>query len=337
MKVIMDMYGGDNAPLAPLKGAALAVKNLGVSVVAVGNEEEMKRICSENGIDTEGFEFVDAPLVMPVCEEPSKAVREYRDSSLSRGLTLLSEGAGDAYVSAGSTGAIVVAATLLTKRIKGIKRPALATVIPGFNRDYMLLDLGANAECRPEMLCQFGLLGSAYMEKVEGRKNPTVALLNIGAERSKGTETVKEAFSLMEKAPYNFTGNVEPRYVPNGDVDVVVADGWSGNIVLKMTEGLGTGFAHMLKGMLTKNFLTKLSAVGIKDGLRDFKDRMDYTKRGGALLLGVTKPVVKAHGSSNDVAFMNAVRQAKQFYEGNVISSVEEALSGTKEEQTDGN
>ena len=224
MKIIIDIYGGDNAPLAPLKGAEMAVKELGVEIVAVGNEAEMKEICEKENISTEGFTFVDAPLVMPVCAEPTSALKEYKESSLVKGLELLSKGEGDAYVGAGSTGAIVVAATLIVKRIKGIKRAALASVLPGLEHDYMLLDLGANVECRPEMLSQFGMMGSVYMKSVEGIENPTVGLINIGVEESKGTELQKEAFALMQKADYNFIGNVEVRDVPAGACDVAVAD-----------------------------------------------------------------------------------------------------------------
>ena len=331
MKIIVDMYGGDNAPLAPLKGAALAVKELGVSVLAVGNEEEMKRICAENSISTDGFEFLNAPLVMPVCAEPTEAVKSYKESSLSAGLIALAEGKGDAYVGAGSTGAIVVAATLLVKRIKGIKRAALASVIPGLDKDYMLLDLGANVECRPEMLAQFGTMGSIYMERVEGRKNPAVGLINIGAEESKGTELQKEALPLMKKAGFNFVGNVEPRDLPFGCCDVAVADGWTGNIVLKMTEGLGLAFGKMFKGILLKNIFTKLGALTMKSGITAFKKRMDYTEKGGAPLLGIAKPVIKAHGSSNDVAFLNAIRQAKAFYENDIIGTISSAIAEQKE------
>ena len=299
MKIIFDIYGGDNAPLAPLKGAEMAVKELGVEIIAVGNEAEMKEICEKENISTKGITFVDAPLVMPVCAEPTSALKEYKESSLVKGLSLLAEGAGDAYVGAGSTGAIVVAATLIVKRIKGIKRAALASVLPGLEHDYMLLDLGANVECRPEMLVQFGMMGSVYMKSIEGIENPTVGLVNIGVEESKGTEIHKEAYGLMQKADYNFIGNVEVRDVPAGACDVAVTDGWTGNIVLKTIEGLGKGFAVMLKEMLTKNAFTKICALVLKGGVKGFKDKMDSTKRGGAPLLGIAKPVIKAHGNSN--------------------------------------
>ena len=330
MKVIIDMYGGDNAPKAPILGAAMAAKELGVDIVAVGNEAEMRKICEENGIS--GFEFIDAPLVMPVCAEPTEVMKSYKESSLAVGLRALAEGRGDAYVSAGSTGAIVVGATLIVKRIKGIKRAALASVIPGLDRSYMLLDLGANVECRPEMLCQFASMGSIYMNKVEGVPNPEVGLINIGAEESKGGELQKEAYKLLKESDLNFIGNVEPRDLPKGVCDVAVADGWTGNIVLKLTEGLVSAFGKKLKGVMMSSLLTKLGALTMKGALTDFKKSMDYTERGGAPLLGIAKPVIKAHGSSDPKAFMNAIRQAKAFYEQDVIGTISAAVAAQKEE-----
>ena len=330
MKVIIDMYGGDNAPKAPILGAAMAAKELGVDIVAVGNEAEMRKICEEN--DISGFEFIDAPMVMPVCAEPTEVMKSYKESSLAVGLRALADGRGDAFVSAGSTGAIVVGATLIVKRIKGIKRAALASVIPGLDRSYMLLDLGANVECRPEMLCQFASMGSIYMNKLEGVKNPEVGLINIGAEESKGGELQKEAYKLLKESDLNFIGNVEPRDLPKGVCDVAVADGWTGNIVLKLTEGLVSAFGKKLKGVMMSSLLTKLGALTMKGALTDFKKSMDYTERGGAPLLGIAKPVIKAHGSSDPKAFMNAVRQAKAFYEQDVIGTISAAVAAQKEE-----
>ena len=272
---------------------------------------------------------------MPVCAEPTSALKEYKESSLVKGLELLSKGEGDAYVGAGSSGAIVVAATLIVKRIKGIKRAALASVLPGLEHDYMLLDLGANVECRPEMLSQFGMMGSVYMKSVEGIENPTVGLINIGVEESKGTELQKEAFALMQKADYNFIGNVEVRDVPAGACDVAVADGWTGNIVLKTIEGLGKGFGKMLKGMLMKNIFTKISALFLKDGIKGFKAKMDSTTRGGAPLLGIAKPVIKAHGNSNPVAFKNAIKQAKIFVETDINGTISSAIAKMKEDKAE--
>lgn len=330
MKIIIDMYGGDNAPKAPILGAAMAAKELGTEIVAVGNEAEMRKICEEN--DISGFEFIDAPMVMPVCAEPTEILKEYKQSSLAVGLKALADGRGDAFVSAGSTGAIVVGATLIVKRIKGIKRAALASVIPGLERSYMLLDLGANVECRPEMLCQFASMGSIYMNKVEGVPNPEVGLINIGAEESKGGELQKEAYQLMKSASFNFIGNIEPRDLPKGVCDVAVADGWTGNVVLKLTEGLSSAFGKKLKGIMLRNFFTKLGALTMKKGVAEFKKSMDYTERGGAPLLGIAKPVIKAHGSSDPKAFMNAIRQAKTFYEQDVIGTISAAVAAQKEE-----
>ena len=330
MKVIIDMYGGDNAPKAPILGAAMAAKELGVDIVAVGNEAEMRKICEEN--DISGFEFIDAPMVMPVCAEPTEVMKSYKESSLAVGLRALADGRGDAFVSAGSTGAIVVGATLIVKRIKGIKRAALASVIPGLDRSYMLLDLGANVECRPEMLCQFASMGSIYMNKLEGVKNPEVGLINIGAEESKGGELQKEAYKLLKESDLNFIGNVEPRDLPKGVCDVAVADGWTGNIVLKLTEGLVSAFGKKLKGVMMSSLLTKLGALTMKGALTDFKKSMDYTERGGAPLLGIAKPVIKAHGSSDPKAFINAIRQAKTFYEQDVIGTISAAVAAQKEE-----
>ena len=329
MKVIIDMYGGDNAPKAPILGAAMAAKELGVEIVAVGNEAEMRKICEENNIS--GFEFIDAPMVMPVCAEPTEVMKSYKESSLAVGLRALADGRGDAFVSAGSTGAIVVGATLIVKRIKGIKRAALASVIPGLDRSYMLLDLGANVECRPEMLCQFASMGSIYMNKLEGVESPEVGLINIGAEESKGGELQKEAYKLLKESDLNFIGNVEPRDLPKGVCDVAVADGWTGNIVLKLTEGLVSAFGKKLKGVMMSSLLTKLGALTMKGALTDFKKSMDYTERGGAPLLGIAKPVIKAHGSSDPKAFMNAVRQAKAFYEQDVVGNISAAVAAQKE------
>lgn len=330
MKVIVDMYGGDNAPLAPLLGAAKAAKELGTEIVAVGNEAELRRLCKENGID--GFEFIDAPLVMPVCADPSEVLKSYKESSLAVGLKALAEGRGDAYVGAGSTGAIVVGATFIVKRIKGIKRAALASVIPGLNKDYMLLDLGANVECRPEMLCQFASMGSIYMNRVENVESPKVGLINIGAEESKGTDLQKDAYKLLTASSLNFVGNIEARDLPYGECDVAVADGWTGNIVLKLTEGLGSAFSKKLKGIMLRNTLTKLGALTMKKGISEFKKSMDYTEHGGAPLLGIAKPVIKAHGSSDPKAFANAIRQAKIFYERDVIGTISKAVAAKKEE-----
>ena len=243
----------------------------------------------------------------------------------------LSEGEADAFVSAGSTGAIVVGGTLIVKRIKGVKRPALASMIPSPDKPYMLMDMGANAECRPEMLQQFGIMANAYLKRVEGRSNPKIALLNIGTEDTKGGELQQEAYKLLSKADINFVGNIESREMPKGVADAVITDGFTGNIALKLIEGTASTLFKMIKGALYKNIINKLAALIIKKDLYVLKGKMDSSEVGGALLLGVKKPVIKAHGNSDAKAIKNAIRQAKYFYEGNVIESISQGLESVEE------
>ena len=229
MKIIVDMMGGDNAPLAVLEGTAQAVKEYGVQVIGVGSEELVRKTAAEHNIPLDGIELVNCTETIEMCDEPARAIRSKKDSSIVVGLNLLKEGKGDAFVSAGSTGALHVGASLIVRTLKGVKRPALATMVPAKNKAYLLLDCGANVECRPEMLAAFAVMGSCYVNKVEGRTAPTVALANNGAEESKGTPMLREAHQLLKATPgIRFVGNIEPRDVPNGDVDVVVCDGFTG-------------------------------------------------------------------------------------------------------------
>ena len=255
MKIIVDMMGGDNAPLAVLEGAAAAVKEYGVSLIGVGNEELVRKTAAEHNIPLEGIELVNCTETIDMCDEPARAIRSKKDSSIVVGLNMLKEGKGDAFVSAGSTGALHVGASLIVRTLRGVKRPALATMVPAKKQAYLLLDCGANVECRPEMLAAFAVMGSCYVNKVEGRTSPSVALANNGAEESKGTPVLKEAHQLLKTTPgIRFVGNIEPRDVPNGEVDVVVCDGFTGNVILKLTEGV----AKMLLGMLKEMFLKNL-------------------------------------------------------------------------------
>ena len=249
------------------------------------------------------------------------------------GMQMLADGEGDAFVSAGSTGALVVGATFIVKRIKGIKRPALATILPTAAKPTMLLDSGANADCRPEMLVQFGIMGTAYMSKILGVNSPRVGLANIGAEPSKGRELELETYKQLQNAPVNFIGNIEARQLPMGDCDVCVADGFCGNIMLKLYEGMAKFFSGDLKTLLTKDFKSKMAAMLVMKNVKEFKKKVDYTEYGGAPLLGIAKPVIKAHGSSNAKAFYNAVRQAKQTVENNVIGEITSALEAMKSKQ----
>lgn len=326
MKVIIDAYGGDNAPLEIVKGAAQAVAEYGVEAVLCGSEAELRELCEKSGISTDGFVFVEAEGSMPVEADPALILRDYSGSSMAVGLELLSKGEGDAFVSAGSTAALVVGASLVVKRMKGVKRAALGTVIPSVNGCYMLLDVGANAECRPEMLAQFGVMGSVYMEKTQGLARPRVGIINIGAEENKGLGLQIDAARLMKDAPIRFIGNVEARDLPLGGCDVAVADGFVGNIVLKLTEGMGKLINIELKNILTRSAATKMAAAVLKGGVMDFRARMDYTEYGGAPLLGISRPVIKAHGSSNAKAVKNAIRQAKQVFDNDVTGIIRSSL-----------
>lgn len=326
MKIIIDAFGGDNAPLAPIKGAADAVKEFGITAVLVGNKSKIKDVAEENNISLKGIEIINADDVISMHDDPTSILKEKSESSMAVGFKALTEGKGDAFVSAGSTGALVVGGTLIVKRIKGVKRPALASVIPGKNNNYLMLDIGANADCRPEMLQQFGIMGSVYMENVEGVKNPTVGLLNIGTEDTKGGELQKASYELLKNAPINFVGNVESREIPKGDTDVVVSDGFTGNIALKLIEGVSLTMFSMIKDVLYKNLKNKIAALMIKKGLYSIKKKADYSEVGGAPLLGTKMPVIKAHGSSNAYAIKNAIRQAEIFAETGVIEKISSGL-----------
>ncbi len=327
MRIAVDAYGGDNAPLEIVKGAAMASKELNVDITLTGNKEEIEKIIKENNLDFGGeLVIVHTEDVITMHDEPTTLLKTHKDSSMALAFKEVVEDRADAFVSAGSTGAIVVGGTLLVKRIKGVKRPALGGLIPSPNGHYMLMDMGANAECRPEMLQQFGIMASVYLSKVEGIENPKIGLLNIGVEDSKGTELQKEAYKLLSETDINFVGNVESREMPKGECDAVIADGFTGNIALKLIEGTAITFFKMVKGALYKSLINKLAALVIKKDLYALKSMMDSSEVGGAPLLGVKKPVIKAHGSSDAKAIKNAIRQAVIFTEKDVINTISENL-----------
>lgn len=331
MNIVLDAFGGDNAPLEIIKGAIDARKDFEVDITLVGDEEKIKACAKENSLDISSLKIKHTPDVIDICEEATNIIRSKKNCSMAVGMQMVADGEGDAFVSAGSTAALVVGATFIVKRIKGIKRAALASVLPTATNPTMLLDCGANSECRPEMLLQFGIMGSIYMNKVLGVKNPKVALANIGAEETKGRELELGTYAILKDAPVNFVGNIEAREIPKGNCDVVVADGFSGNLLLKLYEGMGKFFSNELKGMLMNGFLSKIGALFLLKKIKAFKKKMDYTEYGGAPLLGTSKPVIKAHGSSNAKAIYNAIRQAKSFSEGDVIGEVTKALAAIKE------
>lgn len=328
MNIIVDAMGGDNAPLEIVKGAMLAVDEFNIDkLILVGDEKKNNSCVKENNITLKNTQIKHCTDEITMCDDAKSVLKKKPDSSLAIGFKLLNDGEGDAFVSAGNTGAITVGATLLTKRIKGVKRPAIASVMPSAKKPFVLMDCGANAECRPEFLYQFGLLGSIYMQNVLKVSNPRVALANNGTEETKGTPVVKEAYALMKSAPYNFVGNIEGRQIPFGDADVVVADGFTGNLILKMYEGVAKVLMNSIKAAFMKNTLSKISYLGVKSGIDDMKKQFDYKEYGGAVVLGVKKPVIKAHGSADARTFKNAIKQAVWFLQTDLIDKIEKELN----------
>ncbi len=330
MRIAVDIFGGDNAPLEPLKACIRATKEGIAGIIAVGDEGRIRSAAEKEGLDLTGIEILHAPSVIPVEANPTDITKKYGDSSMAVTLRAVAEGKADAAISAGSTGAFVVGATLIVKRIKGVRRAAFAPVIPSGKGAFMMLDVGANVDCRPEMLVQFALLGSIYMEKVMGVRSPTVGLVNIGTEETKGQELQIEAHRLLKDAPVNFIGNVEPRYLPGGACDVAVADGFTGNIVLKTMEGTIGALFGEIKKVLYSSAMTKLAALMLKKGLVGLKRKMDYAEYGGTALLGISKPIVKVHGDSRAKTYVSAMRQAVRMYELNVVGLMSEAVSAQR-------
>ncbi len=334
MKIIFDAMGGDNAPLEILKGSVMAKNEYGVDLVAVGNEEIIRKVAAENNIDLTGIEIVNTTQTIEMCDEPVAAVRQKKDSSLVVAMQLLAQNKADALVSAGSTGAVLAGATFIVKRIKGVSRPAITIAMPGATKAYVLLDSGANVECRAEMLNAFAVMGSVYAQKVLKRQNPTVGLANNGTEESKGTPLYVQTHKLLKQNKnVNFIGNVEPKEIPFGNTDVIVCDGFVGNIILKLTEGVAKMLVNEIKGVFMKGFLTKIAYLLVKGGMKDFKNKLDADEQGGAIVLGVTKPVIKAHGSSNAKAFKNAIRQAKNCIDEKVVENISEKLASISESE----
>ncbi len=332
MRVVIDAFGGDNAPLEIVKGASIASLELNTEITLTGDRDLIEQVINENKLEFFGeLKIVHTTEVFDMHDDPTSLLKANKDTSMALAFKELSEDRADAFVSAGSTGAVVVGGTLIVKRIKGVKRPALAGMIPSPNGHYMLMDMGANAECRPEMLCQFGIMASAYLKGVEGKENPSIALLNIGTEDTKGGELQKEAYALLSNAPINFVGNVESREMPKGVCDAVITDGFTGNIALKLIEGTAITFFKLVKNALFKNLKNKLAALVIKKDLYSLKSMMDSSEVGGAPLLGVRKTVIKAHGNSDAKAIKNAIKQAVVFTQNGVIENITTALTEIKE------
>ena len=338
MKIILDAMGGDNAPEAPVLGAIEAAKLYNTQITLVGRGEAILAVLGKHGITDlpEGVEIANADDVVDMHDDPASVIHKRKNSSMIIGLKLLSDGQGDAFVSAGSTGALLTGATLLVKRVKGIRRAAMAPAMPTKTGGKVIIcDCGANAECTPEFLLQFGLVGSAYAQKSLHLENPRVGLLNIGTEDSKGTPLQKEAYALLKQASeqglINFVGNVEARGVPLGEVDVVVCDGFSGNVLLKSIEGTAMFMGSQLKKIFKSSLASKLGYLLCKSGVQELVKLMDYREIGGTQFLGIKKPVIKAHGASDALAFRNAVRQAMAAAEEDFTAQLEQDLAKMKE------
>ena len=324
MRIIIDAMGGDNAPEEIVKGAVRAKRELGVDVTLVGIEERVRECLAAEGCDD--IDVVNATEVVTMEDDPSTAIRRKKDSSMAVALNLLRDGTGDAVVSAGSTGALLTGATLTVKRIRGIRRAALAPVLPAGEHGVMLIDCGANVECTAEYLLQFAFMGSFYARKLMGCEAPRVGLLNVGTEDTKGGTLQHQAFALLKKAGdegrINFVGNVEGTDVFAGKAEVVVTDGFTGNVLLKTTEGVIKFMMGALKGVFYKSTVNKLAAAVLKGDLKEMKKSMDVNEVGGTALIGISKPVVKAHGSSNAASIFAAVRQAIAFAGSGLIGDI---------------
>ena len=337
MKIIVDAMGGDNAPDEIVKGAFEAVNKLGLDIVLVGKGEDILRVIDRMGLKElpKGVEIVNASEIIDMEDDPSNVVRIKKDSSLTVALQLLRDGRGDALVSAGSTGALLSGATLIVKRVRGIRRAALAPYIPNASGSgFILIDCGANAECTPEYLLQFAFMGSYHAEDMFKIKNPRIGLLNIGEEPTKGTPLQTETFKLLEKAGQdghiNFVGNIEVQKAVSGGCDVLVSDGYTGNILLKSLEGMAHLIMSELKTIYKNNWVTKLSAIMIKKHIYQLRSKMNPDTIGGTMLLGISKPVIKAHGSSNAAAVYSAIRNAADAAEADASARLQENIARMK-------
>ena len=327
--IIVDMMGGDNAPLETVKGVGRAIKELDpeVNYILVGDQVEIERIARENEIVLDRCDIVHTETVITMEDDPISVVRGKETSSMSLGLKLLKEGRGDAFVSTGNTGALFTGANLIVRKVKGVKRPAIASLLP-LQPPVLLADSGANVVVTPEYLEQFAIMGSAYMKNVMGVENPRVGLLNNGEEEHKGTELQIETYKILRaNGDINFVGNVEGNRVMQDTCDVIVADGFTGNIFLKTMEGLGKMMLKTLKTTLYSKLRTRAAGLLIKNEMKGIKKTFDAGELGGAPILGIAKPVIKAHGSSNAKAFKNAIRQAIAYSENDFASQLEADLA----------
>ncbi|MCR5482634.1 MAG: phosphate acyltransferase PlsX [Clostridia bacterium] len=328
MRIIVDGMGGDNAPAEIVKGAVLAANEINDTIVLVGQENLLRAELEKNKYTGTQIEIEDAPDVITNHDTPVRAVRTKKQSSMVVGINMIKEGRGDVFVSAGNTGALMAGGLFILGRIQGIDRPAIASIYPilGTKHPSLLVDAGANAECKPNNMLEFGTMGSIYMEKVLGVQRPKVGLVNIGAEETKGTTMLKAAHELLEKSRLHFVGNVEARDLPHGACDVIVCDGFVGNIVLKLTEGLAMKIVSLLKKKFTAGMKAKLGALFLLDKMKEIKSEFDYSEYGGAPILGVKGHIVKMHGSSDAKAVKNTIIKAIPYANENVVEIIQNSV-----------
>lgn len=327
MKLIIDGMGGDNAPVEIVKGVVDAVQEYNINITIVGKEDEINKELKKYTFPKGSIEVLHADDIITNEEDPVMAIRRKKNSSMAVGLKYLSDGKADGFISAGNTGALLAGGLFIVKRIKGIDRAAITTLLPTNEGISLLVDAGANVDSKPQFLQQFGIMGSIYMEKVLGIENPKVGLINIGSEEGKGNQLTKDAYPLLSKSNINFIGNVESRYLLEGKADVIVTDGFVGNIMLKLTEGVAMTLFSQIKKALMSSTRSKLGGFLIKPSLESIKRQLDYREYGGAPLLGTTKPVIKAHGSSDAYAIKNAIKNSIDFINKDVISVIEKNIN----------
>ena len=333
MRIVIDGMGGDHAPEEIVKGAVAAARDIGDEIFIVGDPAAIRKqldVCKYEGNQ---IQIVPAHEVITMHDSPVKAIRQKKDSSLVVGLNMLKNGKGDMFVSAGNTGALIVGSRLILGRIKGIDRPALASIYPDMTGGdpCLLVDAGASSESKARNLLEYGLMGSIYIEKVWGRDNPRVGLVNLGAEESKGTSITKEAYQMLMNSQLNFIGNVEGRDVPKGVCDVIVCDGFTGNVILKLTEGVSLSIFKLIKEALKSNAKAMLGGALVKSKLSGLKDEFDYEEYGGAPVLGVSGPVIKMHGSSTERAVRSAILRGLPYAEENVVDIIKEEMQDVAE------
>ncbi len=327
IKIALDAMGGDNAPSEIVKGAILALEKFNIKLILVGQNDKINEELKKYSYDKNRIEIINASEIIENDEVPTVAIKQKKDSSMVVGLNLVKKGDAQAFISAGCTGALLTGATIIVGRLKGIERPALATLIPtkvGFS---LIIDCGANVDSKPNYLVQFAQMGSIYVENILNKKSPKVGLVNIGEEKEKGNTLVKEAYSLLENAKVNFIGNVEARDIPMGKADVIVCDAFVGNVILKYTEGFAKVLFGIIKNEITQGFVSKIGALLIKPSLKRMKKKLDYTEYGGAPLLGLKGIVIKTHGSADANAIKNTIKQCVNLIETKVIEKTSEKVS----------